>query len=1037
MVETRTQRNGASYAARKERREKAAVKRKEAQKPNLVPKKKPKSKKKPAQRAPQRRRQRAIPETSSTSGANLSQPVTILNQVLHETAAAPATVAVAAPTAVPAPVAAAEPAPEQTTELIEELVLESMDSVPELSEMFNENQTLNEVAQPLNYTATSQSRNDVLNKNEENSARNEDEDLAAPPSEKDFPEKIMNALEDGLQNAERQIEKSVRPSTEGNTENEMVVQSNSTPSDCARERFPVPSYNQISRNKRISQMPAGRTKKELCDCPKNNKNCSDNSCLNRAMLMECPETCCRNCQNQRFKKKEYANLEAFNTGTAKGCGLRATGPIKKGSFLIEYVGEVMNKKDYERRKKEYARNGNQRHHYFFDTVGFTIDATRSGNISRFANHSCDPNTIAEKWFVPRTRGNMLRIGFFALRDIVTDEEITFDYQFENYGKDAQKCYCGASVCKGIIGRSPKTLSEEEEEEELPTAEEEGLLRAVETMRTRERKLVISKVLKSMAIGNRKYARRVVAVAEKMTDPSQRQKLLKKMFTADTASQTQARYAHLMAPLMIKWLGEPDRTGPHLVFVQQILLSLVKECFINVAKETPDLIEKSASWCESTLNDNADCFIVTEAMVSSIGENFEKYKDVQKTIATELESSLNRTKEIARRLKRHWFNRSVSFRIPKKARLPEPATTAEEKDYRVSPIPIDAASPPDELPQRNGDDSRNWNQTEGSRYERKSWRETLVNRTPRDRNYRYHHKSQQNSGNDRRQWNHQSPMCSPEGYKRRRIENQEGLSEFESHPYMRSNWQSSQHHRNNRPIYQTSWNFEEEATGYTQTPVYFPAVPPMNESSLVTCAQKASLGVPQTFGPSPQLVQESYEIVTKMEKKLEPLFVWLPTEDLIKQRDAAEAEVHYLNSLIHKCPKDGKRDTEQQAQAIGFSKQEASSSSQIERRDQQEITAKQPDRPDFGTELQKLVDSEVRTMELSEATENKIQWLVKILTKELLKKRNEEEMSKMPELRNFHFKMDKGMEKKAHEYIIGFVARKNGENALWKNYMHMP
>lgn len=34
------------------------------------------------------------------------------------------------------------------------------------------------------------------------------------------------------------------------------------------------------------------------------------------------------------------------------------------------------------------------------------------------------------------------------------EEITFDYQFQRYGKDAQRCYCETSSCRGWIGGDP-------------------------------------------------------------------------------------------------------------------------------------------------------------------------------------------------------------------------------------------------------------------------------------------------------------------------------------------------------------------------------------------------------------------------------------------------------------------------------------------------------------------------------------------------------------------------------------------------------
>ena len=116
-----------------------------------------------------------------------------------------------------------------------------------------------------------------------------------------------------------------------------------------------------------------------CECSRLGLTCSDNNCVNRAMLTECPSSCPANCKNQRFAKKKYASVEAFHTGTAKGCGLRALKDIKKGRFIIEYVGEVVERDDYEKRKKKYAADEKHKHHYLCDTGVYTIDATVYGN----------------------------------------------------------------------------------------------------------------------------------------------------------------------------------------------------------------------------------------------------------------------------------------------------------------------------------------------------------------------------------------------------------------------------------------------------------------------------------------------------------------------------------------------------------------------------------------------------------------------------------------------------------------------------------
>lgn len=68
----------------------------------------------------------------------------------------------------------------------------------------------------------------------------------------------------------------------------------------------------------------------------------------------------------------------------------------RGEFIMEYVGEVVDPKDFRRRAKEYSKDKN-RHYYFMALKSDQIiDATMKGNVSRFINHSCDPNSETQK-----------------------------------------------------------------------------------------------------------------------------------------------------------------------------------------------------------------------------------------------------------------------------------------------------------------------------------------------------------------------------------------------------------------------------------------------------------------------------------------------------------------------------------------------------------------------------------------------------------------------------------------------------------------
>lgn len=217
-------------------------------------------------------------------------------------------------------------------------------------------------------------------------------------------------------------------------------------------------------------------KKMLCDCfltheeyERGELGCGED-CLNRLLMIECGQKCNvgDRCTNKRFQKMEYSKCKVFRT-EKKGFGIQAAVDIPAGDFIMEYVGEVLDSEQFEKRANDYSNDKN-RHYYFMalrsDAV---IDATTRGNISRFINHSCDPNAETQKWTV----NGELRIGFFSTRHIDAGEELTFDYQFQRYGKEAQKCYCEAATCRGWIGQAPGEESEGSEVSESEESEVEA------------------------------------------------------------------------------------------------------------------------------------------------------------------------------------------------------------------------------------------------------------------------------------------------------------------------------------------------------------------------------------------------------------------------------------------------------------------------------------------------------------------------------------------------------------------------------------
>ncbi|KAJ7153499.1 histone methyltransferase [Mycena crocata] len=178
------------------------------------------------------------------------------------------------------------------------------------------------------------------------------------------------------------------------------------------------------------------------------------NCINRLTQIEClPDDCrCRiHCQNQRFQRKEYAEIDIVLT-EKKGYGLRAEADIAKDSFIYEYVGDVVNPVSFKKRMRDYAEEGIRHFYFMMLQKDEFIDATKSGGIGRFANHSCNPNCYVAKWTV----GTHVRMGIFAKRNIDKHEELTFNYNVDRYGHQAQKCYCGEPKCVGFIGGKTQT-----------------------------------------------------------------------------------------------------------------------------------------------------------------------------------------------------------------------------------------------------------------------------------------------------------------------------------------------------------------------------------------------------------------------------------------------------------------------------------------------------------------------------------------------------------------------------------------------------
>ncbi|MGC8521311.1 MAG: SET domain-containing protein [Steroidobacteraceae bacterium] len=130
-----------------------------------------------------------------------------------------------------------------------------------------------------------------------------------------------------------------------------------------------------------------------------------------------------------------------------GRGAFALRRIRKGTRIIEYLGERVTHQEADRR---YEDRGERDNHTFLFIVDArtVIDAGVGGNDARFINHSCGPNCEAV------IEGK--RVFIEAIRTIQPGEELNYDYQLGRSADDPPDvdeiyaCRCGQPDCRGTM-----------------------------------------------------------------------------------------------------------------------------------------------------------------------------------------------------------------------------------------------------------------------------------------------------------------------------------------------------------------------------------------------------------------------------------------------------------------------------------------------------------------------------------------------------------------------------------------------------------
>ncbi|RZC68849.1 hypothetical protein C5167_032091 [Papaver somniferum] len=189
--------------------------------------------------------------------------------------------------------------------------------------------------------------------------------------------------------------------------------------------------------------------------------------LERKFIKECWSKCGCNkqCGNRVVQRGISWNLQVFLTVEGKGWGLRTLDDLPRGTFVCEYVGEILTSKELNERNTQIVDGDKQTCPVLLDAAwgsdgvvkdkeALCLDATFYGNVARFINHRCfDANLIEIPVEVESPNHRYYHVALFTTRDVEALEELTWDYGIDfansNHPVKGFRCRCGSKSCRDM------------------------------------------------------------------------------------------------------------------------------------------------------------------------------------------------------------------------------------------------------------------------------------------------------------------------------------------------------------------------------------------------------------------------------------------------------------------------------------------------------------------------------------------------------------------------------------------------------------
>lgn len=185
------------------------------------------------------------------------------------------------------------------------------------------------------------------------------------------------------------------------------------------------------------------------------------------VIYECTDKCSCGflCTNKVVQYGRTLPFEIFETGRC-GFGVKAMQNIAKGQFIDMYLGEVLTTSEVQKRENAVEEDTPS---YIMsldmfiseEKAHFHIDGANFGSLTRFVNHSCDPNAKTIPVVLSGDTRHIYHVAFFAVKDISRGSEITIDYNPDlkdqplddvQAGDEALdsaivQCKCGSAKCR--------------------------------------------------------------------------------------------------------------------------------------------------------------------------------------------------------------------------------------------------------------------------------------------------------------------------------------------------------------------------------------------------------------------------------------------------------------------------------------------------------------------------------------------------------------------------------------------------------------